>query len=319
MHASALVRIHPSASAESKPALRALVETARRIRLTAGFVHWQTFRSLDAPDCYLVLAEWETEEDLRAALAGLAFEALRARAAQSGVTLEAPEVLAGAFERRWVQQEAGAAVLRLTRAASGHAARAAEDHAFALEALAAPGSLALSGFETADGASAACCVELDSEDAIWPLLESSLRKRWATEAKRQGRSELWALNLPRLDYAAPSCPEMDLAALPVPEHGVSIRLTRSDDSGVARVQLQGRFDTEAASRCELLCRGLIAQGCRRLEMDVSGLRSVPEEAVCVLTAVARRLKEQGGQFILIDNAERVRRITRAKHLQASVR
>jgi hypothetical protein len=39
----------------------------------------------------------------------------------------------------------------------------------------------------------------------------------------------------------------------------------------------------------------------------------------MLTRTARELKDSGGQFVLVDNEERVRRVTRSKHLQTSVR
>ncbi len=91
------------------------------------------------------------------------------------------------------------------------------------------------------------------------------------------------------------------------------------DGRAVRLQFQGRIDAAGSLRGEKICHALIARGYRRLVVDVSGLLVVSADALAMLTRTARHLKERNGEFVLIDNEERVRRVTRSKHLASSVR
>jgi anti-anti-sigma factor len=195
----------------------------------------------------------------------------------------------------------------------------ARDSDLALKAMAAPGSTRLYGAHAGDGSLGLCRIDFDTEDGIWHFLESPLRRAWSARCEEGAEEECWAINLPRLDYERP--PAWDVPAdlgLP-PRHHLNVELAFTNEGRWARLRFQGRIDDLGLRRCECLCQAIMDHGCERLEVDVSGLSSISTEALLMLAQAARRLKQAGSQFVLIDNEERVRRVTRSKHLEASLR
>src|SRR5688572_21005367 len=103
MQATALVRItpHPDGARRApRAAIRALLQAARRVRRLPGFRRWQTFRSMDVSDALLVVTEWETADELRAAAADPELLALCSRAAAWPYSMSPVEPMQPAFDRR---------------------------------------------------------------------------------------------------------------------------------------------------------------------------------------------------------------------------
>jgi anti-anti-sigma factor len=302
-----------------RAAIRALLQTARRLTAAPGFRRWQTFRAMDASDAVLVITEWETVEELRQAVEDGEFEALRHLAAAWCYSVAGVEVLHPAFDRRLTRRKNVSTLLRISQTDSPLDAAAGRDSDLALRALAAPGSTRLVGARSECGATAVCRVDFDTEDGIWHFLESPLRRTWSAWATRGREAETWAINLPRLEYHGPAVRPEAPSQPARPEEQLSVQFTVSEDRLSAHIRLQGRVDKRGSDWCERLCGILLHDGCRRLEVDVSGLVHMSPEALHVLTHTARDLKERGGQFVLVDNEERVLRVTRSKHLQTSLR
>jgi len=318
MQVTVLVRIIPAEPA-SRPAVRALLRTAARIREQRGFQRWQTFRAMDATGALLLLIDWDCAESLALALGDGEIQHVLSAASGWGMEITHLETLRLAFDRRLAGVDTVATLLRLTASNESTADAANRDCDLALQALAAPGSTRLYGARGADGQTAVCRIDFDTEDGIWHFLESPLRKMWSAHAGRQRETESWALNLPRLEYrrhpeqrpvAAPARPRQD---------SLSVHLQFQNDTGCAQVRLEGRVDAHGSTLSEKFFQALISDGCQRLEVDVSGLSGISAEALRMLTRAARSLKARGGHFVLVDNEERVRRVTRTRHLETSIR
>lgn len=318
MQVTALIRIRLEGSLP-RAALRALLRASHRVRRLPGFRRWQTFRAMDASNAILVLLDWSTREGLQAAAADRVVREFLADACQGGCAVAPPEVLAASFDRQLTRRPSVATLLRLSQAGETLKGAADRDSDLALQALAAPGSTRLYGARNQDGTAAICRIDFDTEDGIWHFLESPLRKKWSAWAEQGREEELWALNLPRLECQQ-SPASRPASAPPAAAHpSLSLQLEVSEDGGAAVIRFQGRVDARGSARCEKLCQTLIKGGCTRLDIDVSGLAGISADALGMLTRTARSLKERGGEFVVIDNAERVKRVTRSRHLQASVR
>ncbi|HEU4754332.1 MAG TPA: STAS domain-containing protein [Armatimonadota bacterium] len=318
MHVSTLVTITPARPA-SRSALRAFVTLARRVRSLEGFLRWQTFRAMDASDALLVVIDWECPEAVHAAERSPALAAARELTAELGYAMSPAEVLYASFDRQLVCSGSVATLLRMGRSAPGRRGCAARDSDLALKALAAPGSTRLYGAHNEAATVGACRIDFDTEDGIWHFLDSPLRSAWSEGAGRAGEEEVWAINLPRLEYCRAAAEPLEVERPVLPSHTLNVELAFANEGRWARLRFQGRIDGLTLNRCETLCRAIMQQGCERLEVDVSGLTSISAEALLMLAEAARYLKERGSQFVLIDNEERVKRVTRSKHLEASVR
>jgi anti-anti-sigma factor len=316
MQVTALIRIHRSPGGTPPRAIRTLLQAARRIRSKRGFLRWQTFRTMDASDTLLVLMDWTSDEALRSADLDQELPSFRAIAAAWGLEVEAPEVLPSSFERRLSYDESVSTLLRLSRISEPQAHSHARDNDMALQALAAPGSTRLSGARNKGGTTAICRIDFDSEDGVWHFLESPLRRTWTSRAELEAEQEVWALNLPRLEYHAG--PE-SLDRLPRRDDTLNVQLTVDEAKHTAELRLHGCVDAHGSAQCEKLCQVLMRDGCMQLRVDVSELKSISPLALDMLARTARALKERGGTFTLLDNDARVKRITRAKHLEISVR
>lgn len=321
MDVTALVRIDSPQgfSTAPRPVLRALIKAARRVRSLSGFRRWQTFKTLNAPDALFVLVDWDSRAAFLAATADEELRFWTDRASVHGFTITEPQCLSGCFDRRLSGSDGTATLLRLSQHQELGEASDARDRDYALRALAAPGTIRLSGSQSEDGRYAICRIDFDTEDGIWHFLESPLRRAWTARDWPETSQELWALNLPNLEYHRES-PRLLMSARPMRRHStLSIHVDTASDGRAVRLQFQGRIDSAGSMRGEKICRALIARGYRRLVVDVSGLLVVSAEALAMLTRTARYLKERNGEFVLIDNEERVRRVTRSKHLASSVR
>jgi anti-anti-sigma factor len=242
-----------------------------------------------------------------------------ASAADWGMRVTSLDVLTPSFDRCLAGVEAVATLLRFTASNEPTADAANRDCDLALQALAAPGSTRLYGARHADGRLAVCRIDFDTEDGIWHFLESPLRKMWSAHAGQQHEAETWALNLPRLEYRRPGT--RDAVAHPARnrQDSLSVQLHVQPNTGCAQVRLEGRVDARGSTLSERFFQALISDGYQRLEVDVSGLTGISAEALRMLTRAARALKARGGQFVLVDNEARVRRVTRSRHLETSLR
>jgi quinol monooxygenase YgiN/anti-anti-sigma regulatory factor len=317
MQTIALVRITPSAPV-SPEALRLFRRTAERVRRMPGFRRWQTYRSLSAPDAAFVAVEWTSGRALQAALRELDWARLVARAAALGFQIGSVHRLTRSFDRSWKEQFCEASLLRVGASATPVRGGASRDNDFALQALAAPGSTRAFGARCNAGQVAICRVDFDSEDALWPFLESPLRKKWTERAEVVREQEVWAINLPRLDFVPALVPDVAPEET-APTQPLKIQMVISEDGTMVRVKFDGAARGEAARRFERMCETFFGDGSRQLEVDLSGLPDVPPDMLMMLVRTARHLKERGGQFVLIDDEERVKRIARSKHLQQSTR
>lgn len=289
------------------------------MRRMSGFRRWQTFRAMDASNALFLLVDWDSAESLETAVSDPRVRDVCERAAGWGFVVGPIEILAPSFDRQLAPHESVTTLLRLRLSPQPEGADAGQESEFALQALAAPGSTRLSGARSRTGAVAACRIDFDTEDGIWHFLESPLRQAWSARAQVGNHDERWAINLPRLEYARQGRPREDSAAARDPRNLLSVQLAISEDWQSAHIRLQGRMDARGCTRCDKLFRSLLHDGCRVLEVDVSGLSSISAEAVAILTRTARALKETGGRFALVDNAARVKRVTRTKHLEGSLR
>jgi anti-anti-sigma factor len=318
MQATVLVRIIPAGPA-SRPSVRAFLRTAARIREQRGFQRWQTFRAMDATGALLVLVDWDCADSLALAMGDGELQHVLAAAPGWGMQITAVEVLDPSFDRRLAGVETVATLLRLTGSGEPAVDAASRDCDLALQALAAPGSTRLYGARRSDGQTAVCRIDFDTEDGIWHFLESPLRKMWSAHAGQQREMETWALNLPRLEYRHLRAEEAAAAPRRARQESLSVQLSFQNDTGCAQVRLEGRVDSHGSALSEKFFQALISDGCQRLEVDVSGLTGISAEAVRMLTRAARSLKARGGHFVLVDNEERVRRVTRTRHLETSLR
>ncbi len=317
MHFTALVQLAPVSRAP-RPALALLVRTLRRLRVLPGFRRWQTFRAMDASDALVLAVDWESEESLREALRHAGLQTLPERLERWGMRCGPVRILESAFDRSLGLQSSVATLARLSTGEDSPAL-ATRDSELGLQALAAPGSTRVRGGRSAaEGDTALCRIDFDTEDGIWHFLQSPLRRRWSARAEAGLENETWAINLPRLEAAAQDG-ERAVRRVPETRSSLCVEYGFADAERSAWIRLQGRVDARGSARCEHLCNLLLRSGCRRLEVDVSDLARISPDALAMLARTARALKERGGQFVLTDNEERVKRVTRCRHLAASVR
>ncbi|MFN3648368.1 MAG: STAS domain-containing protein [Armatimonadota bacterium] len=310
MQTTALVRIS-SPGPTSHAHLRALREATRWASRQPGFRGWQTFRAMDPSGAILALIDWDSGTSLERAAADPWLQDIRNRIARNGSVVSPVEVLPQVFDRRISPGDAAATLIRVSRTVRPQRA-SLRDREFALQALAAPGSVATRGAQDATAGVSVCRLDFELEDGLWHFLESPLRMRWSGAAQGE-EEETWAINLPRFE-------ELPLRPRPglTPVTPLAMQLSVDERSHRARVRLEGRIDLRGSEHCEKVCRSLLEGGCRTLELDLSELQGISAEALAMLTRTARYLKQHGGEFIVIDNATRVRRVARTKHLEASL-
>jgi anti-anti-sigma factor len=316
MHHSTFVRIEPLRR-PPRAALRALVRAAARVRALPGFRQWRTFRAMDPSNALLVMVEWEAEHEPGDEALRRIAEPLRSREEHWRVRVGKVERLHAAFDRRL---GGGFCPASLLRVASRSRAGILPDDDFALRALAAPGSVRHYGAANAAGTLSVCRVDFETEDGLWHFLESPLRREWSRHAARCGEQETWAINLPRLEYGLTGCSEVAFSPAPAAAERtyLSVQLELSEACDRALLRLFGSVDGRGSVHCERTVRSLLDEGCRILEIDLTGLTHISAEALHMLTRMGRELKHRGGRFVVIDTQERVERVTRMRHLQATV-
>jgi anti-anti-sigma factor len=308
--ATVLITISPVGRPD-RAALRAFLRGVREVRKLSGFRRWQTFRALEAVDALVVVLDWESVKSMRQGLGAVRelVDDLRRT-----YPISDPEPLSLAFDRLLIPEGTIATLVRITHP-EGDLDRIAErDSELALKALAAPGTTRVRGARSRSGRVALCRIDFDSEDAIWHFLDSPLRRRWCVDTGPEG----WALNLPRLEFANPLTLPGSAAGMREMEGSLSVQLAVSDNGEAATIRMLGRVDPGSAELTERFCVGLVRDGCRHLEVNVSDLTGISSNVLLMLARTARALKDEGGSFTLIDNAERVRKITRTKELQAAL-
>lgn len=311
MQCTALVRLAPRGHS-SRRLLRTLNGALRRVRTLAGFRRWQTFRSLEAPEEWVVAVDWDSGTAARAAVAD---PVLREWAEAVGAQVE---LLHHTFDRQLGRWDSVATLLRVCRTDRAVPPPDGHDSDFALRALAAPGSVRLSGARTGAGTTSICRIDFDTEDGLWHFLESPLCRAWSRKAAENSEAELWGLNLPRLEVVRASDRHPARKCSARPRKTLSLELAFHEENQHARVRLEGVVDNHGSELSERFCHALIQNGCQRLEVDVSGLEQVSAQALGMLTRAARSVKDRGGEFVLIDNEQRVNRVTRSRNLASSL-
>lgn len=292
--------------------MRLYLHAVRRLCQIAGFRRIQAFRSLDVSDRLFILLDWEPTGV--ACAMEMAVCSLVRKAEAMGLDVGPMEFLEGTFDRCLLRAAPVATLLRVTLA--GEPGMPDRDAEYSLKALAAPGTTRLYGARSADGEAGVCRLDFDSEDGIWPFLDSLLCRDWADEPGLE--SQAWALNLPRLEVSHPEPEEMEELdeQSDWTEGSLSVRLSMADDGRTANIRLQGHVDPRSCEMTERFCSALVHQGCIRLHVDVSDLEGISPAALLMLARTARSVKARGGRFTLVDNAQRVRRVTRTKHLES---
>jgi hypothetical protein len=262
---------------------------------------------MDPTNAVHVVIDWDYDSDPTALFSPTLVERIRSESAEFGFETAGSQPLQTAFDRGFLDKRTSASLLRLTACAHPGDDRESQ---FALRALAAPGVVRLVGGVETGGDLRLCRIEFDSEDSLWSFRDGKLCEEWAGETG-------WAINLPRLEFHNASL-DLSLRGLTAPEvKGLSVQMQFSHSGRVARMRLQGIVDERGTVHCERLCRHL-SSDVLRLEVDVSGLASVPPNTLAVLAGAARAIKGRGGEFVLIDNEARVRQVTRTKSLEAAV-
>lgn len=315
MHVTALVQVRPSVPpAQRRRAIRTLLRAARHARALPGFRRWQTFRTMDASDALLILVDWESRQALRRALDDPALRQLLAEASCLGLQIEGPEALHPEYDRQLVRRDAVVSLLRLGRLPHGDAEAAERDRHLALRALSAAGSIRLVGARSEDGRTSACRIDFETYDGIWEFLRSPLKESWSELADQSGEREAWGINLPALQFSPARKSSRKPAGTggDAPPDRLGVEMELSEDRRSACLRFFGRVDGSGAAYCEKLCQLLLAEGIVQLEVDVSGLHVVSPEALEMLARYARRLREQGGRFVLVDHEARVRQVTRTR-------
>lgn len=312
-----LVSIGPKGRS-SRAAMELFFRSARRLQQIAGFRRLQGFRALDASDHLLLVLDWDPSDSTCAM--ELAVCSLVRQAEQLGLEVGPLEFMETTFDRCLLREGSVATLVRLSRNDAPNPADTPDrDDEYSLKALAAPGTIRLTGARTEDGDAAVCRIDFDSEDGIWHFLDSALRQAWS--AQPYLLTETWALNLPRLavpaEAPAPEWADEDPEEGMVESEGsLSVRLSRSENGETAYIRLEGHVDAHNCELTERFCSALLQEGCTRLRVDVSNLEGISADALLMLARTARSLKAVGGRFTLVDNARRVRRITRTKHLES---
>lgn len=262
---------------------------------------------MDPTNAVHVVIDWDFDSDPAALFSPTLVTRIQSESAVLGFETAGPQPLQTAFDRGFLDKRASASLLRLTPCEDPADDR---ESRFALRALAAPGVVRLVGGTAIEGSAQVCRIEFDSEDSLWSFRDGRLCDSWTGEAT-------WAINLPRLEFHNPSL-DLSLRGLTAPEvKGLSVQIQFSHNGRVARMRLQGIVDQRGTAHCERLCRHL-SSDVLRLEVDVSGLASVPADTLAILAHAARAIKGGGGEFVLIDNEARVRQVTRTKSLEAAV-
>jgi anti-anti-sigma factor len=156
-----------------------------------------------------------------------------------------------------------------------------------------------------------CAVEFESEGAFLDYTGSRTQHEWA----RMGDCTWWRKES-RLEFKA----VRPLTGDPHGEHrsetlgNLNVRIERSPDGSRVTLRLQGRMDQASAERFVRVRDTVVAQGCRALTLDVSGLSHTTREGLETLLSTARQVKEAGGEFTLADNQGRFNQILRVLQL-----
>jgi len=95
---------------------------------------------------------------------------------------------------------------------------------------------------------------------------------------------------------------------------LNVRIEHSPDGHEVALRLCGRMDEAAAARFGRVRDAVLARGCRKLTLDVSGLTAITTQGLNALLDTARRIKEAGTHLTLADRQGRFNHIVRVLHL-----
>jgi len=77
------------------------------------------------------------------------------------------------------------------------------------------------------------------------------------------------------------------------------------DEGICVVEAEGRLDAAAASQLEAALRSLLAEGTRKIVVDLSGVGYISSTGLRVLLVAIKRARERGGDLKLCCLSPRV--------------
>jgi anti-anti-sigma factor len=309
VHAITEVRV---ADGRTREALWATARLGRRLREQAGFRGLWVFRSETDPRAVLVLTEWAGWDEAAAAQAAplVATEMERARAL---CTAWESRSLAPLFHLQLPRRGGSAGIAQtLHVGAVDITAATARHRELGLQCMTLPGTLGVLGAHClGDPHFFFCAAEFESNAALIDFIQSSVQREWSGLG-----TGAWWCKEPRLEIRG-DLPNRRRGTIEQPAASVgslSIRVESSQDGGTVVLRLRGHLDEAAAERLGQVRDAITAQGCRELTLDVSDLVTVTRDGLQILLATARRVKESGGRFTLVDNQGRFNRILRVFHL-----
>jgi len=75
-------------------------------------------------------------------------------------------------------------------------------------------------------------------------------------------------------------------------------ISRSQQDDVTVVSLGGRFDAQSAGEVDQSLEGILAEGCPKLLVDMSGVDYISSAGLRVLLSTAKKQSAAGGKLIL---------------------
>lgn len=286
----------------------------RKLRRLPGWQGVQVFKSLGTEDELYALVDFESPEGFsrgqRDALSALS----RHEGLQGRLDLFP---LAEAYVRHTAAETASTSLLRLTWGVRETSAPTRLEREYALQAMAAPGAVRVLGALDGSGDLGCCRVCFVDEDGLWHFYESTWRRKWSRRCSERGERETWALDLPRLSRRAAAVQPIKVRKSPRVE-SLCIRMEFTETTSTVALVLEGTVTDENSAQFQRVCGCVAETGCKILKVDLSSLESITPRAMQVLTETSRRVKALGGALHIVDNADRARRITRSRHLAASV-
>lgn len=316
VHALTEVGLAPGRARE---ALWAAARLARRLGEQPGFRWLRVFTSETDADSLIVLTEWSELEAAAAAETAVPVVALLARLRAVCAHWDS-RPLDPLFHLQLPRRQpcsglAQALQLSVLDAGDGPA----RQKEFGLRAMTLPGTVGVMGGRcTRDPRTMFCAVEFDSEDALLDFTGSATHRDWS----RLGTCTWWRKQT-RLEVhcAAVEAPDRE----PVEAHlraeacgSLSVRVESSPDGAAVVLRLSGSLDEAATERFVQVRDAVVAHGCRQLTLDVSGLTAASSLGLQTLLATARRVKEAGGRFTLMDNQGRFNRTLRVLQLNRAL-
>ncbi|WAS93599.1 STAS domain-containing protein [Nannocystis punicea] len=77
-----------------------------------------------------------------------------------------------------------------------------------------------------------------------------------------------------------------------------MQISRSDQGDQTTLHITGKLDVATASGCDALFGAVVAEGRKRVTLDLSGLEEIDSSGVAKVVSLYKRLKQLGGEFHL---------------------